>query len=82
MPTSIARSPVEGSSQVKAIGFDPATGTLSVEYNTGGIYHSTGFTKDDWAALQKAPSKGSHLAKHVKGNAKYKTTHINKPKKD
>ena len=81
MPTSIALTPVEGSSQVKAHGFDPATGTLAVQYKTGGIYHTTDFTAADYAALQAAPSLGKHLHAHVKGNPKYTTTHVNKPEK-
>jgi len=82
MPNSIALKPVEGSSTVKAIGFDPATGTLAVQYKTGGIYHTKGISQADYDALSTAKSLGSHLHAHIKGNPKYVTTHMNKvPKK-
>jgi len=53
------------SSQVDSIGYDPATNTLAVKFiRTPAEYHYPDVTADDYAALQKAESIGSHIHKH------------------
>ena len=59
------------SSQLAAIGHDPETNTLAVQFpiNKAGLqslYHYKNFTKDDYLAFMTAESKGSHFKKHIK----------------
>ena len=55
------------SSQVSEIGHCPTTNTLAVRYKHGGtLYHYPGITAEQFTALQKAESVGSHLGKHIK----------------
>jgi len=57
--------PVE-SSNVKAVGHDPATSTLRVEFHKGGIFDYEGVTSEKHAAFMASASKGSHLHKHIR----------------
>lgn len=59
------------SSQVKAHGHCAETGTLCVEYASGGTYHYEGVTPEQYADLCKAESVGKHLHAHIKGNHKF-----------
>jgi hypothetical protein len=56
----MTRTPVK-SSNVAAIGFDPATGYLEVEYRNGGIYHYHPVSAKTHQTLMGAPSIGKHL---------------------
>lgn len=59
------RTPVT-SSNVAAVGYDPATSTLEVEYRNGGVYRYENVTPAAHAALVAAPSIGNHLHTHIK----------------
>lgn len=65
----IPMQPVE-SSQIHAIGHDPATNTLAIQFrNKGGVgatYHYKNFTADQFKALQGAESVGKHFYAHIK----------------
>ncbi len=66
----IALIPVD-SSQIAAIGHDPATQTLAVQFKnwTGevtSVYHYRNFTAEQFAAFQAAESKGKHFGAHIK----------------
>ncbi|KGD52022.1 KTSC domain protein [Burkholderia pseudomallei] len=60
------------SSQIHAIGHDPATNTLAIRFKsrvTGAprsLYHYANFTAEDFAAFRDAESIGSHFGKHIK----------------
>lgn len=60
------------SSQILEIGHDPATNTLGVRFNSGGLYHYLGVTGAQFSALHAAESIGSHLHKHIKGKHEFK----------
>lgn len=66
---AIAMQPVT-SSQITAIGHDPATDTLAIQFpsksGSGSLYHYQNFTAKDFAAFKSAPSIGSHFIKHIK----------------
>lgn len=68
----IAMDAVE-SSQIAAIGHDPDTNTLAIQFTaksgTGSIYHYSNFTAEDFAAFKGAESIGSHFGKFIKPNA-------------
>lgn len=58
------------SSQITAIGHDPETNTLAIQFpsktGTGSVYHYQNFTAEDFAAFSAAESKGAHFGKHIK----------------
>ncbi|MGA3015963.1 MAG: KTSC domain-containing protein [Bryobacteraceae bacterium] len=57
--------PVE-SSNIEAIGHDPATNTLGVKFKSGGLYHYQGISAEKHQALMAADSKGKHFFKHIR----------------
>jgi hypothetical protein len=63
----IAMQPVK-SSQVSAIGHDPETNTLAVQFTRGSgqIYHYPNVTPEDHQAFLNAPSIGKHFGAHIK----------------
>lgn len=79
----ITMTPVE-SSQIHSIGHDPATNTLAIRFKgkngPGSLYHYPGFTTEQFAAFQKAESKGKHFGAHIRGNAKHPHSKINEEK--
>lgn len=76
---SISMAPVEGSSQVKSLGYDPATKTLAVTFGTGGTYHYEGVSPESFANLKAAKSVGGHLHTHIKGKHKHTLIPQHKP---
>jgi hypothetical protein len=54
------------SSQLAAIGYDPETQTLAIEFKSGGRYHYANFSPEDWAKLESAESVGSHFYRNIK----------------
>lgn len=75
-PTMPAMTPVT-SSQVAAIGHDPATDTLFIQFPAkerylpapGQVYSYANFTAEDFARFMAAESKGSFLIREIKPNA-------------
>lgn len=67
----IVMQPVE-SSQIAAIGHDPATNTLAIEFKSWNkdkpenIYHYDNFTSADFEEFKNAKSFGSHFKTHIK----------------
>lgn len=55
------------SSNVKAIGHDPATKTLRIEFLHGGTYDYEGVPATVHQALMASDSKGSHFHKNIRG---------------
>ena len=60
------------SSQVKAIGHDPATNTLTVQFHTGSTYTYDGVDAKTYDAMLNAKSIGKFLGAEIKGKYKYK----------
>ena len=54
------------SSNIKALGYDPVSKELHVEFKSGDVYAYSGVDPKAYQALMAAPSIGSHLAKNVK----------------
>lgn len=61
------------SSQIAAIGHDPATETLAIQFLRKGqpdaVYHYRNVTAAEYAAFAGAESIGSHFYKHIKPHA-------------
>lgn len=72
--TPIALEPVK-SSQLVAIGHDPATNTLAVRFQPrageerGGLYHYANVNENLFAALKGAASAGSFFHANIRPNA-------------
>lgn len=58
------------SSNIAAVGHDPQSNELHVEFKTGGKYVYHGISADQHAVLIAAPSIGSHLHTAIKPAAK------------
>lgn len=66
----IALQDVE-SSQINAVGYDPETQTLAIQFKgwkgeLGATYHYANVTPEDFAAFQGAESLGRHFGRHIK----------------
>lgn len=53
------------SSNVKSVGYQ--NGTLSVEFNSGGIYHYAGVPTEKYNELMAADSIGKFISLEIKG---------------
>jgi len=62
----IPTSSVESSS-IKAIGHDPKTRTLRIEFHSGGVYDYPNVGADEHKNLIEAESKGKHFHRFVRG---------------
>lgn len=60
------------SSNIRAIGHDPAIPALVVEFTSGDFYEYTGVSTEQFAALIAAESVGKHLNQHIKGKFEFK----------
>lgn len=54
------------SSSIKAIGHDPATNTLRVEFGSGATHDYEGVSAEKHAELIAAPSVGKHFHAHIR----------------
>lgn len=65
----IAMTPCD-SSQIHSHGHCPVTNTLALQFKgkdgPGSVYHYANFSKNDYDAFIKAPSKGKHFGAHIK----------------
>jgi len=59
------------SSNVEAIGYDPAASEVHVRFLTGDTYVYHGVPEDIYNELLAAPSKGSYLNRIIKGTYDY-----------
>lgn len=62
------------SSQIAAIGHDPLTNTLVIQFPgyagaSGSVYTYANFTAEDFEAFRNAPSVGSYFYKFIKPNS-------------
>lgn len=61
--------PIEGSSNVAAIGYDPTTLTLVLLFRSSrAVYQFTTVPAAEVDGLRKAQSKGAYFAAHIKGH--------------
>jgi len=59
------------SSNISAIGYDPATETLEVEFLSGAVYQYYGVPQYLHDEIMKAPSKGQFLNMYIKNSYAY-----------
>lgn len=53
------------SSNIRAIGYDPTTREMHVEFGSGGTYQYGGITPQQHQALTAAASIGRHFAREI-----------------
>ncbi len=59
------RQPVT-SSDLRSVGYDPATQTLEIEFHSGGIYQYAGVSAAVYRALMTASSHGQYFHAYIK----------------
>jgi hypothetical protein len=59
------RIPVH-SSNIRAVGYEPETRTMEVEFHSGGVYRYSGVPETIYQGLMQAASKGSYFHDHIK----------------
>lgn len=64
-------TPVE-SSNIKAIGHDPSTNVLRVQFHSSGTYDFHGVTAEQYQQLMAAESKGQHFQRHIRYHHEFK----------
>lgn len=64
------RTPVT-SSNIRAIGYDPDSQTLEVEFNHGAVYQYSGVPQGEHEGMMNADSKGIYLNANIKGRYSY-----------
>lgn len=67
------RIPVS-SSNIAAIGYDPATMTLEVEFLNGSVYQYLDVPEGEFMNLMGADSKGRYLNQFIKASYRYGRT--------
>ena len=58
------------SSNIEAIGYDNATGTLKVKFKGGGLYHYENVSATQFEAFLNAESHGKHFHANFKSKRK------------
>ncbi len=71
---TITTSPVK-SSAIAAIGHDPSTNTLRVEFSSGHAYDYPNVSADEYSKLLASDSLGKHFYKHFRGRDCCKLEH-------
>lgn len=64
------RTPVS-SSNISAIGYDPDSGVLEVEFTNGAVYSYSGVPLGEYEGFMSADSKGKYLHSNIKGRYPY-----------
>ncbi len=59
------RAPVT-SSNIRSIGYDAASQTLEIEFNTGATYQYFGVPSSDYDGIMAADSKGTYFHANIK----------------
>lgn len=60
-------TPLEGSSNVKAVGYDPATREMQVQFKGGAIYTHANVPAEKHTAFMRAQSYGTHYHDNFRG---------------
>jgi hypothetical protein len=59
------RTPIR-SSDIRSVGYDPASKALEVEFHSGGLYQYSGVSEATYQGFMRAASKGSYFHDHIK----------------
>lgn len=64
------RATIEGSSNIKEIGYDPENMTMEIKFHNGQIYQYWPITQLGWELLMKTKSKGDYFVRNYRKNPK------------
>lgn len=56
------------SSLIKAIGYEPGTRTLAIEFKSGSVYHYANVPPETYSGLRSSKSLGAYFVTHIKPN--------------
>lgn len=59
------------SSNIAAIGYDPQTLTMEVQFHNGAIYRYHPISPETYRGLESAPSIGKHFRNHIMDSCPY-----------
>lgn len=59
------------SSDLRSVGYDAATQTLEIEFNSGGVYQYYGVPAAIYQGLMGAASHGQYFHAHIKNSYRY-----------
>jgi hypothetical protein len=65
------RQPVT-SSNIRAVGYDPASQTLEIEFHSGAVYQYSDVPESVYRGLMQAASHGSYLHAHIRERYSYR----------
>ena len=60
------------SSDLRAVGYEPFTGTLTIAFHSGGVYEYYGVSYAEYVGLMRASSHGRYFHAHIKGQYDYR----------
>jgi hypothetical protein len=60
------------SSTIVAVGYDPASATLEIEFHERRIYRYAGVPERHFGGLVAAPSVGRYFHRHIRGRYRYR----------
>lgn len=55
------------SSNIRSVGYDLASSTLEIEFNSGSVYQYLNVPADEYEGLMNASSKGRYFNSNIKG---------------
>lgn len=58
------------SSHIRSVGYEPTSGTLHIEFNSGHVYEYKGVDEHYYQALMDSKSNGSAFHTYIKPNFK------------
>jgi hypothetical protein len=61
-------TPIKGSSQIAAVGYDSKTQTLQIKFQKGGLYSYHPFTQEAYVLLLNAESPGKFFHANIRNN--------------
>jgi hypothetical protein len=63
------------SSNLRSVGYDKASMTLEIEFNSGGVYQYYSVPETIYNGLMNAPSHGKYFHQHIKDVYRYNRIH-------
>ena len=67
MNTTVEKYEVSGSSTIRQADYDHLLGSLTIHFNSGGVYQYVGVKRQVFVDLQEAESAGRYFHANVKG---------------
>ena len=59
------------SNNIRAVGYDPSTSTLEVEFTTGSIYQYHCVPQEEFDAMINAASKGKYFGANIRNKSTF-----------